>query len=97
MKWDVQIFVIDTQHVDKLNLKFYFKILYTPLLVLREPWIDISMDFMLGLSRSKKGRNPTFIVMDKFSKIEYFIYCHKIDDTTNITNLFLERWFGSMT
>ena len=49
------------------------------------------MDFMLGLSRSKKGRNPTFIVMDKFSKIEYFIYCHKIDDTTNITNLFLER------
>jgi len=83
MKWDVQRFVIDSQHVDKISLKFYLKILYTPLLVLREPWVDISMDFMLGLPRSKRGRNSIFIVVDKFSKIEYFIYCHKIDDAIN--------------
>jgi len=79
----MQRFVIDSQHVDKISLKFYLKILYTPLLVLREPWVDISMDFMLGLPRSKRGRNSIFIVVDKFSKIEYFIYCHKIDDATN--------------
>jgi hypothetical protein len=46
------------------------------------------MDFMLGLPRSKRGRNPIFIVMDKFSKIEYFICYHKIDDVTNIANVF---------
>jgi len=88
MKWDVQRFVKDSQHVDKISLKFYLKILYTPLLLLREPWVDISMDFMLGLPRSKRGRNPIFIVMDKFSKIEYFICYHKIDDVTNIANVF---------
>jgi hypothetical protein len=49
------------------------------------------MDFMLGLPRSKRGRNSIFIVVDKFSKIEYFIYCHKIDDATNIVNLFFRE------
>jgi len=67
MKWDVQRFVIDLQHVDKISLKFYLNILYIPLLLLREPWVDISMDFMLDLSRSKRGKSPIFIVMDKFS------------------------------
>jgi hypothetical protein len=30
--------------------------LYTLLTVPTEPWVDISMNFVLGLSRSKKGR-----------------------------------------
>ncbi|RDX64227.1 hypothetical protein CR513_57241, partial [Mucuna pruriens] len=48
--------------------------LYTPLPILISPWIDISMEFLLGLPR--------------FSKMTHFIPCHKSDDVSHVANLF---------
>ena len=63
MRRDVERFVARCTTCQRAKSRLNPHGLYMPLPVPGVPWEDISMDFVLGLPRTKKGRDRIFVVV----------------------------------
>lgn len=57
----------------------------------RTIWVDLSMNFILALPRSRRGNDSIMVVVDMFSKKAYFIACKNIFGAPNIACLFFNK------
>jgi hypothetical protein len=88
MRRDIERYVSRCTTCNKAKSRHNPHGLYMLLRVSSVPWEDISMDFVLGLPGTKRGRDSTFVVVDRFSKMADFIPCHKSNNTSYVANLF---------
>jgi hypothetical protein len=91
MRRDVERFVARYTTCQKAKSRVNLHGLYMLLPIPSAPWEDVSMDFVLGLPQTRKGRDSVFMVVDRFSKMTHFIPCHKIDDATHVADLFFRE------
>lgn len=86
MKWNVERICGRCLTCRQAKSRVQLNGFYTPVFI-----IDISMDFVLGLPRSRRGSDSIFVVVDRFSKITHFIPCHKTDDASHVVDLFFRE------
>ena len=67
------------------------QVLYQPLPIPSRPWESISMDFIMGLPKTKQGFDNVFIFVDMFNKTAHFVPCKSSYDASHIAHLFFKE------
>ena len=65
--------------------------LYQPLLVPNRPWECVSMEFIVGLPKTKQGCDNIYVVVDRFNKRGQFIPCKTTHDASHIAHIFFKE------
>ena len=93
MKADCMNFVATCNMCQK-NRPSYKKTagLLEPLLIPKEPWESIAMDFIVGLPKSK-GHDSILVVVDRFSKMGCFIPTKTTVTAKEVADLIFDNVF----
>jgi hypothetical protein len=91
MQRDVERYISRCTTCNKAKSRLNPHGLYMPLTLPHAPWENISMDFIFGLPRTKRGRDNILVVVDRFSKMAHFILCQKTDNASYVADLFFNE------
>ena len=62
-----------------------------PLPILAWKWEDISMDFIVGLPKTSKGFDSTWVIVDRLTKSTHFLPVKSIYPTIQYAKMYLAR------
>ena len=62
-----------------------------PLAIPNWKWYKISMDFITGFPRTKRGNNAIFVVIDRLSKVAHFLPVRESITASQLDELYISR------
>src|SRR3954471_23875461 len=62
-----------------------------PLPIPKWKWDNVEMDFVTGFPRSQKGHDAIFVVIDRFSKVAYFLPVKETIYASQLADLYVSR------
>jgi len=62
-----------------------------PLTVPTLPWVNVRIDFILDLAKTKRNKDSIFVLVDRFSKMAHFIPCNKTNNVAHIVELYFKK------
>jgi len=65
--------------------------LLQPLQIPEWKWDKIEMDFITGFTKSQKGNNAIFVVIDRFSKVAHFLPVKETITASQLAELYVAR------
>ena len=54
-------------------------------------WEDVSMNFIVALPGTPRGKDAIVVVVDHFSTMAHFIPCEKTDDASHMAHLYFKK------
>ena len=55
------------------------------------PWNGVSMDFIIAIPMTERGRDAIMVVVDRYLKMARFVLCHKTDYVSYVTKIYFKE------
>src|SRR4029450_2465088 len=65
--------------------------LLQPLEVAMWKWEHVTMDFVTGLPRTRKGNDAVWVIVDRLTKVAYFLPIRVTDDVDALSRLYIDH------